>query len=106
MDKISRSNKNTSKKKMLLEEISKLMNLWLEWQVVKDEDDLLSFDFKIITKEISSIDSYKVSIPILALYQIAEKYNWLQVLRGPRHRPKDPYELVRFIQLLQKLQDV
>ncbi len=81
-----------------------LSKLWLEWHVVKDEnsdEDLLSFDFKLIEKQLKSTEDQKVSIPILALYHLAEKYNWLQVLRGPKHKPTDPYELVRFIQMLE-----
>jgi len=81
-----------------------LSKLWLEWQVVKDDDkDLLSFDFKLVEKNITDMKAYQVSVPLLALLELAEKYNWLQVLRNPQHRPQDPYELVRFIKMLESL---
>lgn len=82
------------------------VNLWLEWQVVSDATDkenLISLDFKLTKKEIKPTENSKVSVPIVALYHLAEKYNWLQVLRSPLHRPNDPYELVQFIQMLDRL---
>ncbi len=96
---ISKSKKTKSRKT----ESQDLSKLWLEWHVVQDAnsaEDLLSFDFKLVEKELKSTENQKVAIPILALYHLAEKYNWLQVLRGPNHKPSDPYELVRFIQML------
>ena len=92
------------KPKLRKDQPPNLSKLWLEWHVVKDgssDEDLLSFDFKLIEKQLQSTEDHKVAIPILALYHLAEKYNWLQVLRGPKHRPTDPYELVRFIQMLE-----
>lgn len=74
-------------------------NLWLEWQVVPAEQELISFDFNLVTK--SAPESVKVSVPLKALLHLAEKYSWLQVLRGPEHIPQDPYELVRFIKTLE-----
>lgn len=94
--------KSKSKKKELTESV----NLWLEWHVAKDASDdenLLSSNFRLVQEEISPSQDYKVKVPILALLHLAEKYNWLQVLRGPRHRPEDPYELVHFIQILDDL---
>ncbi len=82
------------------------VNLWLEWQVAPDSTDkenLISLDFKLVNKEIKPTEHSKVSVPIVALYHLAEKYNWLQVLRSPLHRPNDPYELVQFIQMLDRL---
>lgn len=85
-----------------------MLNTWLEWQVVKDPDneDLISFGFNLVEKKINPSDSYKVSIPFLALYNLAEKYSWLQVLRNPNHRPIDPFELVQFIRILEDLEKV
>jgi hypothetical protein len=74
-------------------------NLWLEWQVVPAEQELISFDFNLVTK--SSPEPVKVSVPLKALLHLAEKYSWLQLLRGPEHIPQDPYELVRFIKTLE-----
>ncbi len=94
----------TKKSKLHKDQSADLSKLWLKWHVVKDEnsdEDLLSFDFKLIEKQLKSTEDHKVAIPILALYHLAEKYNWLQVLRGPKHKPTDPYELVRFIQMLE-----
>lgn len=88
------------------ESYKEFVTLWLEWQVVPDSSDkenLISLDFKLINKEIKATEISKVSVPIVALYHLAEKYNWLQVLRSPLHRPNDPYELVQFIQMLDKL---
>ncbi len=96
--------KNSKKSKLLESQTLDLTKLWLEWHVVKDEgsdDGLLSFDFKLLEKDLKSTEDQKVAIPVLALYHLAEKYNWLQVLRGPRHRPTDPYELVRFIKMME-----
>ena len=76
-------------------------NLWLEWQVAPSEEELVSFDFNLVVKEPNSLDAQKVSMPFLALIHLAEKYSWLQVLRGPEHIPQDPYELVRFIKTLE-----
>ena len=90
----------------LADGLSDLSNCWLEWHVTKDahdDRDLVSFDFKIKIKDFKSSDSCKVEIPILALYHLAEKYNWLQVLRNSEHRPQDPYELVRFIKTLESI---
>jgi hypothetical protein len=79
-------------------------NLWLEWQVANGAEELVSFDFNLVVKEPSSLDAQKVSVPFLALIHLAEKYSWLQVLRGPEHIPQDPYELVRFIKTLENSQ--
>jgi hypothetical protein len=76
-------------------------NLWLEWQVAQAPDELVSFDFDLVVKEPSALGVQKVSVPFLALIHLAEKYSWLQVLRGPEHIPQDPYELVRFIKTLE-----
>jgi hypothetical protein len=85
-------------------ENTELIDIWLEWHVEKNLDDsLISFDFCVIKKNFSDAKSQKLAIPLMALYHLAEKYNWLQVLRGPDHRPKDPYELVRFIKILDSL---
>lgn len=83
----------------------RMLNTWLEWQVVKDpnDQDLISFDFNLVEKKISTTDAYKVSIPFLALNNLAEKYSWLQVLRNPNHRPINPFELVQFIRILEDL---
>ncbi len=88
------------------EGFDEFVNLWLEWQVVQDATDkenLISLNFKLVNKEIKATENSKVSVPIVALYHLAEKYNWLQVLRSPLHRPSDPFELVQFIQMLDKL---
>lgn len=77
---------------------------WLEWQVAlsKDEEDsLISSSFNLVEKEMLLSDFQKVSVPLLALHDLAEKYSWLQVLRNPQHRADDPYELVRFINTLE-----
>jgi hypothetical protein len=79
-------------------------NLWLEWQVAQGPDELVSFDFDLVVKEPSPLGVQKVSVPFLALIHLAEKYSWLQVLRGPEHIPQDPYELVRFIKTLENSQ--
>lgn len=99
---LSKVNHKTSNQ----EGLKDFVNLWLEWQVVPDATDkenLISLDFKLVTKEVKPTENSKVSVPIVALYHLAEKYNWLQVLRSPLHRPNDPYELVQFIQMLDKL---
>jgi len=83
---------------------SDFSNLWLEWQVAQGPDELVSFDFDLVVKEPSALGVQKVSVPFLALIHLAEKYSWLQVLRGPEHIPQDPYELVRFIKTLENSQ--
>jgi|GEM_PF-4141963 len=83
---------------------SDFSNFWLEWQVAQGPDELVSFDFDLVVKEPSALGVQKVSVPFLALIHLAEKYSWLQVLRGPEHIPQDPYELVRFIKTLENSQ--
>lgn len=72
--------------------------LWLEWQVSSSDDDeaIISFDYSLVEKDLKEIKAHKVSIPIQAIYHLLEKFNWLQLLRNPEHRPLDPYELVQF----------
>lgn len=95
-----------AKRNFKKEEWSEFVNLWLEWHIVQDSNDsnsLLSSNFNLVEEEINPSCAYQVKVPILALLHLAEKYNWLQVLRGPKHRPQNPYELVDFIQMLDKL---
>lgn len=102
--KYAKTKSKTRVKRSQQEDLKKIADLWLEWHVAKDTDgSLSSFGFEIKSKPIDSADYYQVSVPVLALYHLAEKYNWLQVLRGPRHRPDDPYELLSFIQMLNSL---
>lgn len=89
------------------EKVKDLSETWLEWHVARskeDEQELVCLNYKLKKIKLEESEIYKVKIPILALYHLAEKYSWLQVLRNPEHKPIEPMELVRFIQTLETLE--
>ncbi len=82
-------------------------DLWLEWHVCSTGDgDLSSSNFDLVRRVDEGGGYQKVAIPVLALYHLAEQLSWLHVLRNSEHRPQDPYELVRFIQLLENHSEI
>ncbi len=69
---------------------------WLSWLVEQEEDSLICSEFKLIKQPPVN----RIYVPSLWIENLAEKYSWLHVLRTPQHRPKDPFELVAFIEKL------
>lgn len=70
---------------------------WLSWLVECEEDSLLSSDFQLINHPTPN----RIYVPRLWMENLAEKYSLLHVLRTPQHRPKNPFELVAFIEKLE-----
>jgi hypothetical protein len=68
---------------------------WLEWSVKKEDDCLLSSDFKLV-----KLSETKVLIPLIWFKDLANKYSELSILRSSNHIPEYPYELVEFIKSL------
>ena len=72
-------------------------NEWLSWLIEQEEDSLLSSDFSLIKQPPVN----RIYVPRLWVENLAEKYSWLHILRTSQHRPKDPFELIAFIEKLE-----
>ena len=64
----------------------------VSWSVSKLEDGLESCDFELVSGDGGC------SLPLLWLEDLFEKFGTLNVLRTKRHRLKDSFELVKFIE--------
>jgi hypothetical protein len=74
---------------------------WFSWLIENEEDSLISSNFSVIKQPMQS----RVYVPRLWIENLSEKYSLLQILRTPQHKPKDPFELVAFIEKLESFKD-
>ncbi len=71
-------------------------NKWILWNVALALDGTLeSFDYQLAGKP--NTKKYTCSLPLVHFQELADKYGALHILRTSECRPRDPYELVRFI---------
>ena len=74
-------------------------NKWIVWNIVLAIDGTLeSFDYKLTDNP--NREKYTCSLPLVHFQELADKYGALHILRTSECRPRDPYELVRFIKKL------
>ncbi len=74
-------------------------NKWIVWNVALATDGTLEgFDYKL--SENLNLKKYTCSLPLVHFQELAGKYAALLILRTSECRPRDPYELVRFIEEL------
>lgn len=67
---------------------------WLEWDVeyLENEQCFQSSDYQIIQQ-----NHERIVLPLSYIQDLAQKLDLLAILRTPSHIPRDPYELVKFI---------
>lgn len=74
-----------------------LNSYWLQWFVESNGDYLESSQFKLV-----QLPQTTSSIPLILLKDLNSRQELLSILRTKNHIPKDPYELVSFIQSLEE----
>jgi hypothetical protein len=85
-----------------------LNELWIEWQVEPHpeyEGCLQCYGFRLILNNEKVSNKGIVSIPLAWINNVSLQLNWLSLLRNQNHIPKDPYELINFIRVLNNIRD-
>ena len=75
---------------------------YIAWNIFTNQDgELESYGYQIVSEDDSV--PYNCKLSLIHFQGLVQKYGVLHVLRTPYFRPKDPRELVKFINTLEEI---